>query len=109
MSAADEVPDGAAVFPEIPAELGVGPLLLATLHALVFLQGSSEEVVHPAAADEALDRIAAYLERLGGAELHRVREDFEVLLGFARQEQWPKQLQDALKSLRAAFGPPPSP
>ena len=34
---ADEVPEGAAVFPEIPAELGVHPLLLAVLHAVVFL------------------------------------------------------------------------
>ena len=46
MSAADEseVPEGAAVFPPIPAELGVNPLLLATLHAAVFLSGSSEDV-----------------------------------------------------------------
>ena len=38
--AADETPDGAAVFPLIPAELGVHPLLLAVLHAYVFLDGS---------------------------------------------------------------------
>ena len=38
-----EVPDGAAVFPEIPAELGVQPLLLAVLQATVFLAGSTEE------------------------------------------------------------------
>ena len=36
---ADEVPEGAAVFPTIPAELGVHPLLLAVLHAVVFLEG----------------------------------------------------------------------
>ena len=46
----DEVPEGAAVFPTIPAELGVDPLLLAVLHATVFLAGSDEAVVHPAAA-----------------------------------------------------------
>ena len=28
-----DVPEGAAVFPEIPAELGVNPLLLAVVHA----------------------------------------------------------------------------
>jgi len=102
---AEEVPEGAAVFPRIPAELGVQPLLLTTLHAIVFLQGSSEEVVNPAAADEALDYLAGYLERLDGPSLQRVREDFDALQTFARQEKWPKQLQNALKSIRDAFGP----
>ena len=108
-AAEGEVPEGAAVFPRIPAELGVQPLLLATLHALVFLQGSSEEVVHPAAADEALDHLASYLERLEGPALRRVHEDFDALASFARQEKWPKQLQNALKTLRDAFGPPGQP
>ena len=34
-------------FPLIPPELGVDPLLLAVLHATVFLAGSDEEVVDP--------------------------------------------------------------
>src|SRR5262245_19845896 len=29
----DEVPDGSAIFPEIPADLGVNPLLLSSVHA----------------------------------------------------------------------------
>ena len=33
--AENEVPAGAAVLPEIPAELGVHPLLLAVLHTVV--------------------------------------------------------------------------
>ena len=49
-----EVPEGAAVFPLIPPELGIDPLLLAVLHATVFLAGSTTEVVHTAAADEAV-------------------------------------------------------
>ena len=44
---ADEVPDGAAVFPLIPAELGVHPLLLAVLHAYVFLDGSDDDGRQP--------------------------------------------------------------
>ena len=35
----DEAPDGAAVFPLIPPEFGVHPLLLAVLHALLSLSG----------------------------------------------------------------------
>ena len=89
---AAEVPDGAAVFPLIPAELGVSPLLLAVLHAAVFLSGSDEPVVQPDAAEEALQYLAGYLQRLEGADLRRAREDLAALAAFARQEKWPKQL-----------------
>jgi hypothetical protein len=86
-----EVPDGAAVFPVIPEELNIHPLLLAVLHAVVFFDGSSEDVVHDAAADEALNYLATYLQRLQGGELNRVREDMTVLLAFAKQEEWPQE------------------
>src|SRR5437870_3573033 len=99
-----EVPDGAAVFPAIPAELGVHPLLLATLHALVFLDGSDDEVVNPDAAEEALQYIASYLQRLQGPDLQRLREDIESLLAYARQEKWPKAEQRFLKEFLADYG-----
>src|SRR6266508_1813830 len=99
-----DVPDGAAVFPLIPAELGVNPLLLGVIHAAVFLSGSSEEVVHPAAADEALDRLADYMARLSGPQLQQAREDMDVLTRLARQEKWPKAMVRALASLLDALG-----
>jgi hypothetical protein len=96
----DETPEGAAVFPLIPAELGVHPLLLAALHAYVFLEGSDAAVLNPAVAEEAMNYLVTYLQRLGGAELRRVREDVATLAGFAKSEKWPKQqvrfLQDFL-------------
>jgi hypothetical protein len=94
-----EVPDGAAVFPVIPPELGVNPLLLAVVHALVFLAGSDEDVVAPSAADEAVQSMANYLQRLEGPALAKVREDMICLTTYARQSKWPKQLIRALKSL----------
>ncbi len=100
----NEVPEGAAVFPMIPAELGIHPLLLTTLHAVVFFDGSSDEVVHDAAADEALQYIATYLQRLDGAELMRIREDIECLLSYARQEKWPKEEVDFLRSFLSDYG-----
>jgi hypothetical protein len=97
----EETPDGAAVFPLIPEELGVHPLLLGALHAYVFLEGSEATVLNPAVADEALEYLVGYLQRLNGAELRRVREDIITLVGFAKSEDWPKQhvrfLQDFLK------------
>ena len=99
-----EVPEGAAVFPLIPAELGAHPLLLAVLHATVFLSGSDDDVVLPAAADEAVQYLAEYLQRLDGAELRRVREDLACLTAFARQEKWPKQLIQYLKNFLSDYG-----
>jgi hypothetical protein len=99
-----QVPEGAAVFPLIPPELGVNPLLLAVLHALVFLDGSDETVVEPAAADEALQYLATYLQRLSGPQLQQVREDLACLTSYAKQEKWPKQEVRFLKEFLSEFG-----
>jgi hypothetical protein len=99
-----EVPDGAAVFPEIPPELGVDPLLLAVLHATVFLAGSDESIVNADAADEAVQQIAAYLQRLEGDVLRRVREDMTCLAVYARQQKWPRGLVQSLRSFLADLG-----
>jgi len=95
---ADEVPDGAAVFPEIPAELGVHPLLLAVIHTYVFLDGSDAAVVNSEASSEAMEYVALYLQRLSGAELRRAREDIDTLVGYAKEQKWPKQYVAFLKS-----------
>ena len=102
--AAAEVPEGAAVFPLIPVELNVHPLLLAVLHAVVFLDGSEESVVHPDGAVEALEYLATYLQRLDGEELRRVREDLQCLTAYAREQQWPKQMVRFLKTFLTEFG-----
>lgn len=99
-----EVPDGAAVFPLIPPELGVNPLLLATLHAVVFLIGSDENAVEPVAGEEAIQYLVTYLQRLSGPQRERVREDLDCLLRFAKQEGWPKQDQHFVKSFLSEFG-----
>ena len=99
-----DVPDGAAVFPLIPDELGIHPLLLATLHAIVFFDGSDAEVVNDAAANEALNYLASYLQRLQGNDLKRIREDMDALLTFAKQEDWPKEEMQFLHGFLQEFG-----
>ena len=98
-----EVPEGAAVFPLIPAELGIHPLLLAVLHAVVFFDGSDETVVHDAAADEALQYVATYLQRLEGRDRRRAWEDMDALAAYAKQEKWPKQYVQFLMSFLADY------
>jgi len=99
-----EVPEGAAVFPLIPPELGVHPLLLTVLQAVVFLQGSEADIVNPDAAEEQLEYIAGNLQRLSGAELQRVREDLETLAGFAKEEGWEGDSIQFLKTFLTEFG-----
>ena len=98
------MPDGAAVFPEIPPELGVHPLLLAVLHAYVFLDGSDAEVVNPEASSEAMEYLALYLQRLTGPELRRAKEDLDTLVGYAKEQKWPKQYVAFLKSFLTDIG-----
>ena len=81
----EEAPDGAAVFPLIPEELGVHPLLLAALHAYVFLEGSEASVLNPAVADEAMQYVVGYLQRLDGDALRRVKEDMATLDGLGKR------------------------
>ena len=100
----DEVPDGAALMPEIPAELNVHPLLLAVLHATVFLDGSEDDVVDPDAGAEAMEYMANYLQRLRGTELRRVQEDLQVLIAYARDQDWPKQQVRFFKEFLSSYG-----
>lgn len=99
-----DVPEGVAVFPLVPPELGVDPLLLAVLHSVVFLEGSEDAMVHPEAAEETMHYIATYLQRLGGVRLEKVREDLLTLTGFAKHERWPKQAIRFLKEFLVEFG-----
>ncbi len=100
----EDVPDGAAVMPEIPAELNIHPLLLAVLHATVFLDGSEDEVVDPDAAAEAMEYMAMYLQRLRGAELRRVHEDMQVLTAYARDQDWAKPQVRFFKEFLSSYG-----
>jgi hypothetical protein len=99
-----EVPEGAAVLPDIPEEVDAHPLLLALLHTVVFLAGSDDELVNPAAAGEALEHVGAYLQRLSGRELERVRSDLAVLAEFAKQQGWGKEEVGLFQNFLADFG-----
>jgi hypothetical protein len=99
-----DVPEGAALFPVIPPDLGVNPLLLAILHAVVFLAGSEEAVVHPDAGGETIDYMAAYLQRLRGPDLQTVRADLKTLADYAREERWPRDKIEFIESFLADCG-----
>jgi hypothetical protein len=99
-----EVPEGAAVVPLIPESAGVHPLFLAVFHALVFLEGSSEEVLDPAVADEALQYLATYLQRLSGDDLGRLKEDLKRLADHARRQKWSLDQQKLIQDFLQHYG-----
>jgi hypothetical protein len=98
-----EVPAGSALLPSIPRELEIQPWLLAVLHAAVFLGGSDKQLVHPSAAEEALDAMLGYLGRLNKNERERLRLDIETLTAYGRQEKWGKAELRFLKDFENAI------
>jgi hypothetical protein len=61
-------------------------------------------VVDAAAADEARQFIAGYLQRLRGPQLQQAREDMKCLANYARQDKWPKQELRFLKDFLDDYG-----
>lgn len=85
----EEVAEGANVFYSIPEDVDADPLLLAVIHAIMFLTGSSELIVDPHSADEACDHMFGYLERIRGKDLDRLKASLDKLSQYARKQKWP--------------------
>ena len=100
----EEVPEGAAVVPLIPESAGIHPLFLAVFHALVFLEGSSEEVLDPDASDEALHYLATYLQRLSGDDLGNLKENLKRLTEHARRQKWAPDQQKLIQDFLHYYG-----
>ncbi|GIW81067.1 MAG: hypothetical protein KatS3mg105_2874 [Gemmatales bacterium] len=84
----DDWEEGVGVFPTIPPKVGADPLVLALLHALVFLEGSSDDIVERDAADEAVEQMAAYLRRLSPQQKADFQQSLQRLIEYARDEHW---------------------
>jgi hypothetical protein len=100
----EEVPEGAAVVPLIPESTGVNPLFLAVFHALIFLEGSSEEILDSTAAEEAAQYLATYMQRLSGDEVRKLKEDLKKLLDHARRNRWTPDQQKLIQDFLVHYG-----
>jgi hypothetical protein len=100
----EEVPGGAAVVPLIPESACINPLFLAVFHALVFLDGSSEEILDSAAGDEAAQYLATYLQRMSGADLQRMKADLQQLSDYARRQRWTADQQKLIQDFLQHYG-----
>lgn len=78
--------EGIALFPDIPPELGIDPLLESLISMVVFITASDEDLVNPKAADEAFTHLQNVLSKLGAKRLERVREELVVIAGWVKDQ-----------------------
>ncbi len=85
------------MLPSVPEELGIDPLLLALLHTTAFLDFSDDDTVEPEAANEALERVEQYVQRLSEARLAALQADLEKLEEHATDTGWPEDMIDFVR------------
>jgi hypothetical protein len=69
-----------------------------------FLDGSDDTIIDDAAAQEGMEYIAGYMQRLRGDDLRRVREDMDVLVDYAKDQGWDREMIEFLKTFLREIG-----
>ncbi|MFC1641154.1 hypothetical protein ACFL5O_00485 [Myxococcota bacterium] len=87
----------ALALPHVPEDLGVDPLLLALLHTTAFLDFSDDDAVEPEAANEALERVEQYIQRLSEDRLSTIQADLDRLEEYASDAGWPEDMVDFVR------------
>ncbi len=85
------------MMPSVPESLGIDPLLLALLHTTAFLDFSDDDTVEPEAANEALERVEQYVQRLPDERVSALQADLEKLEEHATQAGWPEDMIDFVR------------
>lgn len=98
------VPKTAFVMPLLPAELNVDPLLAGLLHCVAFLELSEDEAVDPDWAVEAMEHVAAYLQRLPPAQLKLVEDQLTRIGKYARKQGAPDEFLDFVDDFLENYG-----
>jgi hypothetical protein len=96
------VPKGGFSMPELPAELGIHPILAALLHMACFMEFSDEEVVDFDESLATLEALGFYLQRLTPAQVKEVNRQLKKIVTYAKQQKWDpkaaKFIRDLLKN-----------
>lgn len=91
------VKKSAFVMPLIPESVPIDPSILALLHCAAFLELSEDEAVDPDAAVEAMEHVAAYLQRLPPAQIKAFRAALAQLDKYGAKQRFPKDLREYLR------------
>ncbi len=100
----EELGDAVALFPDVPEEMGIDPVLLGLLHCVVFLCGSNDEIVHPDGADLVMQQVMACCSRLSGARLAKIKEDMHVLTAWSKEQGHGKGAVEFLETFLDEMG-----
>ncbi len=78
-----------AELPLVPDDAGVDPIVLALLHAAMFLDLSEEPAVDATAARPVLERIGLYVQRLSDDEVEALADSLARLAERGERDGWP--------------------
>jgi hypothetical protein len=78
--------------PEIPAELGVDPLLAALLQCAAFLDLGDDTVVDSVQADEVLEHVGMYVQRLPPERVDEIEQQLRRVREHAEKAGWPEPI-----------------
>jgi hypothetical protein len=78
-----------AHLPLVADDAEIDPILLALLHAAMFLDLSEEPAVESGAARSVLERIGLYVQRLSDDEVEELAVSLERLAARGERDGWP--------------------
>lgn len=84
------------LLPELPASLGIDPMLAALLHLTAFLELSGDDVIEPEDTVDVMDNIGLYLARLSPAQQQSVLAQVERVIEYAHRSDWDGDTTDFL-------------
>jgi hypothetical protein len=85
-------PEVEPYLPEIPPELGVDPLLAALLQCAAFLDLGDDTLVDPVQADEILEHVGMYVQRLPPERVADIEKQLERVREHAEKAGWPEPI-----------------
>ncbi len=93
----EERQDELVTMPVVPEKVGIDPVLLAMLHLTALLDFADDEIVEPQIANEALEHVEMYMQRLSSDQLEEVQAQLDRIEEHAAEQGWPEELTDFVR------------
>lgn len=87
-----------AELPLVPEDAGIDPVLLALLHAAMFLDLSEQPALDASAARPVLERIGLYVQRLSDDDVEQLAESLSRLADRGERDGWPPSAVEFVRS-----------
>ena len=85
------------VMPVVPDKLGIDPVLLAMLHLTALLDFADDEIIESQIANEALEHVEMYMQRLSTERLEEVQAQLDRIEEYAAEQGWAEELTDFVR------------